>query len=591
MPEQATNDSLISYLNRLYAEAFEAKKKVSQKWDKYLDFFRGNQWPSTKRPTYKLDFVANFFSLAIERNRALLTDTNPICKVVARRRPELKPAAEILTKICEAIWYDDSFSDTLGRVITFSELFGGGVVNVAYDVNREEITLPVMDSRAVYIDPHFKDSSRLDDAEYIIMEDIYPISYLMTRYENAKYLTPDSDVSTYVQKRQASNLILPAVYRRDQTQPSAIPRSRTYEYWIKDRSYNTDSEDVEIGTKKWVKPGERLYPTCRHIIKAKNIILVDERCPYWDGNFPIEMYNWRIDIENIWGMGEAQTLIPPQEFLNKIMSLFLENAIKINNVIWIGDKDALDPKDWDELVDAPGAIVKKNPGRELRRDAPPAMPPHYLEIVNQLKEFIKNLSGETDITRGERSGKLTSGDAVESMQTAAQTLIRERSRSMESFLVRVFQKVISRIFQFYTSDRFFYMFGRDNKLIEFLFKRDELLKAIKGGAIDSNMAFKEFKFTIAPGSSLSLTRVQRGLLASQLFQLGAIDEEALLEMVDFPDRQEVLQRVMARKEQAKAEAYQMSQAPQKVPSLKLYHGKTFSEQGKSKPRSPSGEFS
>jgi hypothetical protein len=47
---------------------------------------------------------------------------------------------------------------------------------------------------------------------------------------------------------------------------------------------------------------------------------------------------------------------------------------------------------------------------------------------------------------------------------------------------------------------------------------------------------------------------------------------------------------MARKEQAKVEGM-IAQANQKTPSLKVFHGKTFSEQGKSKPRNPSGEFS
>ena len=589
MAEQTSND-LVSYLNRLYAEAFEAKKKVSKDWDKYLKFFQGDQWPSSKRPTYKRDFVANFFSLAIERNRALLTDTNPICKVVPRKRPDLKPTAEILTKICEAIWYDDSFSDALSRVITYSELFGGGVINVAYDVELEEIIMPVIDSRAVYIDPYCKDNSKLNKAEYIIVEDVYPLSYLIERYENAKYLTPDADVSTYTIKVPKTDLILPSPYRRDQVSPSAIPRIRTHEYWIKDRSVNNTEEDIEIGNKKFIKPGLRFYPTYRHIIKSKDQILVDEQCPYWDGFNPYELYNWRIDIENIWGKGEAKTLIHPQESLNKLMSLFLENAIKINNVMWIGDKDALDPREWDSLVDAPGAIIKKNPGRELRREAPPAMPLHYLELVQLLKEFIKNLSGETDITRGERAGKLTSGQAVESMQNAAQTLIRERARMLESFLMRVFQKVISRIFQFYTTDRFFHMFGKDNELIEFFMSRDVLLQAVKAGQILPQEASKQFKFTIAPGSSLSLTRVQRGLLASQLFQMGAIDEEALLEMVDFPDRKEVLGRVMVKKEQARKDAM-FAQANQKTPGLKLYHGSTFQEQRKNKPRNPSGEFS
>lgn len=584
---------LITFLNSLEEEASVHKDEISKSWKKHRDYYKGKHWPDTKMASYKKAFVANFFTLALERNEALLTDSNPTIKVVPRQRSELKTVAGILTSICESIWYDDSFNDSLGRIILNAELFGSGLVNVAYDPSDKEIILPSLDPENVLIDPYLKDSAKINKAEYIILSEVQPLSYILKRFKNSKHVTPDMNVSSYqVASKRGFSSLLPRKYQyKKDLQPSAIPRATIQEFFLKDRSLNMCDKEVQIGS-KWVQPHKELYPTFRHILRSGNVILVDERCPYWDGNPPIELFNWRNDLDSVWGRSEAENLLDSQETLNKMLSIFLENAIKMSNVMWIGDRDALDPTEWDSLTDAPGAIVKKNPGRELRRESPVALPPHYLDVVGLMKEFIKNLSNETDVSRGEKAGKLTSGQAVETLQMAAQTLIRKKARLMESFLMRVFQKVISRIFQFYTTDRLFYMFGKDGKMKEFMFIRNTFLEALKKGKIDPQQAFREFRFTIAPGSSLNLTRVQRSMMASQLFQMGAIDEEALLEQVDFPDRDEVSKRVAAKKQQAQQFALQQAQikaTSKNKPKTNLnLHGDIAEIQGR--PRSPDGTF-
>lgn len=75
-------------------------------------------------------------------------------------------------------------------------------------------------------------------------------------------------------------------------------------------------------------------------------------------------------------------------------------------------------------------------------------------------------------------------------------------------------------------------------------------------------AFKVLQFTveIEAGSSLPQSRLARREESTQLFQLGAIDQESLLEMFDWPDREEVMKRMQEQARQAQEAQAQAAQA-------------------------------
>jgi hypothetical protein len=319
----------------------------------------------------------------------------------------------------------------------------------------------------------------------------------------------------------------------DEQKKSTIPRGIVRSFWLKDRATN--------------EKGEPLYPTWRHIITAGGVVVHDAPNPYWDGSLPYDMLTWGFNVDSAYGRNEVQTLEMPQLMLNKVLATIIENAMFMANGIWIGDYNALDPAGWKKLSNEPGGQVKVRPGTKLERVGGPPLPLYTFQLLNMLGGSIEKLSGVPEASQGRRPGQVTSGAAIESLQVAGQTLVRLKSRQVESLISRVGQKMISRIFEYYTTNKIFSITRDSGVLQKFEFERHKILDIFVKNKVDSKEAFKEFVFKVAPGSSLAMTKWQKGLIATQLYQLGIIDDKEVLDAIEWPNRDEVIERTRAAK--------------------------------------------
>jgi hypothetical protein len=321
--------------------------------------------------------------------------------------------------------------------------------------------------------------------------------------------------------------------------PVGVDRTYVREFWIKDRTRGSD--------------GMPLFPGGRHLIKANEIIIVDEPNPYWDNKCPIDLLTWHFDPDSVWSFGDVELYKSPQQILNKIIAAIVENALLINNAMWVGDFNALDPKGWDNLTNAPGAIIKKRPGAQLDRVSPPELGTTSFNVVNMLMGGLENLSSMSEAMRGQAPGSVQSGTAVESLQVAAQTTIRLMSRKLEETLNSIGCKQISRIFQFMTEDRIFHITGDGGLMKSYHFERARL-------AGDPRNAFNDYKFMVVPGSSLSLTKWQKGTLAFQLFTAGLVPGTEVLDAYEYPNRDRLTAQVAAEQQAMMAQELAVAQA-------------------------------
>lgn len=136
----------------------------------------------------------------------------------------------------------------------------------------------------------------------------------------------------------------------------------------------------------------------------------------------------------------------------------------------------------------------------------------------------------------------TAGAALDTLATLASTVLRLKARQLEGLLERIGQKLISRIFEFFSDERIFNLAGDDGNYQQWVFNRAAIIAAYPGDSIRN--AFQDYTFKVQPGSSLSMTKWQKGLLAFQLFQAKAIDREALLDAVEYPNRKAILARTL-----------------------------------------------
>jgi hypothetical protein len=528
---------LLNYIADLETEGISNLRERTTKFSLAVRFVRGHQW-ETRPPKYRTDATYNFIHQTIDRKVALLTDSKPNIQVRALSGGN-DGTATALSKICEAIWQSESMDLFLMEIIHYAALAGFAFADTWIDREYSEPRISAVDPRYLIYDPLVLRPQFLSKGEYVVTWGVMPLSEARDRYpKRADDIMPDytgEGIDTSGGGVTGRGAIISRLRTLLQSGPSEgrpqllLPRCWVRQVWLKDRRRD--------------KSGEPIYPGGRFIKIVGGVIVEDSPNPYIDRQFPHDMLNWYFDVDGPWGNSEYDLLRSPQETMNKMISSVVDNVLAINNQVWIGDFNALTEKEWAALANVPGAKIKKRPGSEIRRDAPPALPPHIYSFLQLGIHSFEALSGITEVMQGRRAGQVVSGAGIEALQQAAQTTIRLKSRQIEAFLSRIGQKLIARIFQAYTADRVFHTVGADGKAEAYNFKRAEILKGHENPA----RALRCYEFVVEPGSSLKMARWQKTLLASQLFQLGVIDEEELLDVVQWPNRKEIASRVAAKR--------------------------------------------
>jgi hypothetical protein len=530
-----SEEDIKKYLKGIDQEMDEYKwDNISKFWDDIPDFYAGRTHWGKYRPSHKVSPILNFLRQAIERKTAQMTDAKPFIDILPFN-DRLQRVANALTDIIVSKWAEQSLEMNLTDVIFYSELFGSCGTNTLFDkrlhYGRGDITFQAIDPRNLNFDPTVTSTQALSQGEYVRIEDILPTAQAKYIYENNK-IKADAPY-TYIKDRRAvgeRGRTIRRIQSAIRTKKQAIDRSLLKEYWLKDYS---------------MSKGKLVYPGGRHIIEVGEQVVIDEANPYYDEQFPIDMMDWHRNPDSAWGTGEIEDLKELQRLINKLLALVVENGILMTNSIWIGDKNALEPHQWDELDNKPGLKVKIKPGTELRREAGTPLPPTLFSAISYVENAIEKISGQTEVVQGGVPGEVKSGIAIEALQQAAMATIRLKSRAVEQLLERIGQKFIARIFQFEDEDRLMWRLKseRDYEMFKF-FKsmlRDKQL--FPKGPKD---AWKDFIFKIRPGSSLAMNQWQKAMVAMQMYQAQPkplIDRLGVLETMDWPGRTEILERL------------------------------------------------
>ena len=563
-------DELIKYLDKIEDEGKSAQAEKIKEYETYIDCYRGDIWKrSANKPRVKI--VANHLKEIVTRKVALMTDVTPQIEILPTD-DSLFDTCKVLKEVFGALWEQYSWSDTLQEIIYFN-MFGGYVfADTTWDGvlnwGGGDININVGDPRQYIIDPFVTRSNKLYEAEYIIKQSWKVTAELRVNNPD-KYIPSDLEVTKDHNTGMFQRALSAFGYKQKSGVTPAIERSMQKCYWIKDRQ--TEDEEHEGKSKK-----KSMYPSGRFIKRVGNTILDDFANPFWDGRFPIDMMDWQFDPESPFGMSEVKDLASPFKAYNKLLSLIIENVLLNISPWWVTETDALTPSEREKvLTNKPGQIITVRPGKKLERVSPPELSSAALASTQFLRSILDDVSGMSEVTRGKKGGQ-SSAAAIESLGMNAQSIIRYQSRRLESFMQRIGQKIISRIFQYYTNDRLMWLLGDSKEMRSFKFERDKiiqpLLKMYKSETSNisqddintyvAKKAFKNFRFHVVAGSSMAMTKVQRAQLAMALYKMGILDDQAVMEIMEYPNWKAILER----KKQGKTEAPQPS-GKVKVPGM------------------------
>lgn len=591
--EQA--EKAIKLNDQIFNKSKNARKAYDEKWLDYYRMFRGKQWKE-QRPSFRHSEVINLIFRAIQSDVPILTDAMP--------KPEFIPSepndyelAQILNDVLDSDWTYNNWSYVMTEIIYSTHFYGTAFGHVGYDPDACDgvggVCFRLADTFYQYPDYTSKDINT--KSRYYTEAEPVDVDILKQEYpEVAQYLK--SDIQELSQKdRQITDQIK---YRSPNDNRTVLESSNSYQLESKQETllittYFHDMEAIEQemnnedGSKSYVK--KLKYPQGRKLVTASGVLCEDEPLEYDDCKFPyIRLVNYILPGE-FWGISEVEQLESPQKIFNKLLSFALDVLTLMGNPIWVVDNTS--GVDTDNLFNRPGLIIEKEPNTEVRREEGVQLQPYVLQMIDRMKTWFDDISGSNDVSRGVRPEGVTAASAIEALQDAAQTRLRQKTRNIDAFMQNFGQMYLSRVFQYYNVPRVYRITNNENVTKYFKFHVDTIdeIDPITGQptgkkqkiarvrpykqSVDGSHKLEDerqykisarFDVKISTGSNLPFEKSRIESQSYSLFDRQIIDADEVLKNIRYPNAQQVTERMQQKAQmaqQAEMQAQQQQQAP------------------------------
>jgi hypothetical protein len=567
---------LIAHMNKLFEKHKKHRSKYDAKWADFYKMFRGEQWKE-KRPSYRHSEVVNLVFQAIQSQVPIMTDVKPRFEYIPEDPSDL-PLADIVNQVADWDWTRNNWLYTETEVLFDGHIFGTGTSRLRVDPKGDgglgKIIYESTDPFYNFPDPNSTDCNVKSEAYFwaepmdmcLIKRD-YPTKgkYVKADIMNFEHLDR-AQIKDVPYKSPTDNVIANA---EGTGRESSSDKAVLFTAFLKD--YETSEEEEDKIDPTTGQPGkvyvQKLkYPKGRLVQMAGNVILKDEENPIEDGFIPAQRYTNYIDPRQFWGISEVEQLESPQKMFNKLLSFALDVTMLMGNPIWVVDTTA--GIDTDNLINRPGLVVEKEPGSEVRREPGVQLQPYVLEMVDRLKSWCMEESGSQEVSRGLNPTGVTAASAIDSLQQAALTRVRQKSRNLDAYLQDLGQQYLSLMFQVYTLPRIvrvtnkqdpslnqYFKFHIENrpddngeqkrfaKIVPFVQNQDG---AYVEGQEQLYPANGKFDLRVNTGSSMPFLKAEKERRIFHLAEMGYIDQEEVLKSLDYPNYEMVMQRMNER---------------------------------------------
>lgn len=564
--ENLKNDELVSRIKRYYRQAENAKSPLISKWKENYKAYTGEGLNRTNGNQYLGDAKINHIFSTVETVKPIML-TNMPKPIVLPTKEEGFYKSQLIQEALDYEWDRTRLVPKLMDSITQGLIFGTFIVGLFWNgkssKGQGEIEPVVISPFNFFIDPM---ATNIEDAEYCIYATYKPLGMLMKAY-------PDKAEEL---REQATSTMQDELTFNKET--GDIRNQVLYlECYFRDYSFDESIEEDEEGNKYKIK--KMRYPKGRRTILGGDIVLSDEENPYDDGQFPFVSWRCYSVPNNFWGMSEVEQLIAPQKEINNLYNSLLDNA-KLNANPWtLVDKDS--GVDTSTITNAPGLLLKKNRGSDIRREAPPAMPSYLQTVANDLKYDIQVISGVFDATRGERPMSVTSGTAIQALQESSQGRIRLKIQALEKLLEDLGNMWLKRMQQFWTLPRQIRVMGGHTEPDTMPIKIDGqnvVFKTVTRDVIDG-----DFDIKIKSGSTMPVNKSARFDIIMRLAQtpaedgLPVLDRRTIIEYADLDNAEDIITRFEEEKLRQAEQQMQMAEMEQNNAQVQMAIQQTQAE--------------
>lgn len=428
---------LVEQIQYKYKKSYEAKNEYHTKWKTFEKAYDGSLFRQ-QLPEYKAQEISNFIFSTIETIKPMMLSNYPKPVVI----PSIPEAFEKSKLVQNAIDFEWKRADMFSKMLDMGHnglVYGTSCFGIFWDGEASnglgEVDCKIISPFNLFPAPS---ATHEDNAEYIIYATYKTLEELTNIYPDK-----EEELKLSVENSLDENL---AQDRKDSDSGNNVLYIECYH-----RDYSADEVEEEDEDGEKVKVRKKKYPNGRRTIIGGDVLLDDGENPYKDGRFPFIFWRCYPLPNNFWGIGEVESLVSPQENICKISNAIIENAELMGNPIWILDKNCGVEKN--SITNRKGLIIRKTPGTEVRRDAPPSIPIYVSNMLDKLYSDMENISGVYDVLRGNRIGSITASSAIQSLNEQAQGRIKLKVQKLESMISELGGMWLSRVQQFWETKR------------------------------------------------------------------------------------------------------------------------------------------
>ena len=558
LPKLSATDemALVQHVRELFLRARDMRRPMVEQWKRNYKTLYKHQWSASRVDWLPRPEVPEVFPI-LDAIVSWMTDQEPTFDVAPSVSPmspwyaEMDQLALDLKTTVRATWQVDKFSPEIEKIVWDAFTYNIGYLKTTWDGSAfrgfGNAVMRRVDPFAMYPDP---DATSMESMNFLIEARTISRQEMERRFPGSIARTADG---AWAESIDAQPTAIDQ-YGNGQTaraNPAAISPVTSPNYGLpgqSDRVGVSDDPGVTL-FEAWLRTpfhhdDGRVYDSWRCVVIAGNRVLMDEMAENLasHGQHPYDRYVC-IETGEWYGVALVELLAPMQNSINR-------NLAAIEHNIWLHGNPILKEDiraglSRTQVTNKPGQRLTVNAGGQVDWLSPPQIHPQMsTDLIRFYISEMERVSGLSAVVRGASPTGRNAAGVIDAVQEAAFVRIRKSLRNLSFTIASSGEKLASMIVEFYDAPRIVALVGPSGEKSSLTLRSQHFYLPSEEGRVPMR-----FQLLIDAGEATSQSRGSRIAEADALYAMGAIDEEALLEIHSFPGWQKVVQRVREMKAQ------------------------------------------
>ncbi|HBA73467.1 MAG TPA: hypothetical protein DCZ63_15130 [Geobacter sp.] len=555
----------------MVSEAEKERLLLKERWQENHRIWRGGAVQRSLRNKHAV--TANLIFSNVQRTVANLTAKNPAAEVVSldggyqvdqEGQPLLDPKTgepipddsdKKVTVRMKDWWNTTEQINVLVDSALGMEIYGTTIEKGVYDSHYSECSVVVIDPYSYVIAPGNWLSP--NDAPYVGMATAIRPDAVESMFDLEPGSVNVDEVYSILGEEREENRPQPtksasaSMYGSKTMHPRANSkggedRALVVELFVRDNSMEpmTDESGAPVLAEDGITPKQRKkYPGGIRMITMANggdLVCADMPNPnvnpelsreeqsntYLYDHFPYSTAVSYRDPASPWGFSAAEQVGDLAEKISELLSRMYRYLARVMLPPLVLPQDT--GLTEDDVNNNPGLIltpITGNAGAGIHYIDVPSLPADTTRLIEMLTGMFDRVYQIEDADRGDTPNRIVAASAIVALQERNQVLMRHKIRMVDYLIRQRGRMAIS----------FFQNFGVTTDPI----KVDDSVTGIRG----LDLIGRKFQYVVESGSTITQTSLEVKEQAIDLFDKGAIDSQALLETMNFPNWRAIVERM------------------------------------------------